>query len=77
MRIVGLQNESIGNITLTQEQFTALLANKSDSGVVTLQLPTDEGIMAPMELQIVPEDSIFPPDSQKEASNSVVFFHLQ
>ena len=72
MRIVGLQNESIGNITLTQEQFTALLANKSDSGVVTLQLPTDEGIMAPMELQIVPEDSIFPPDSQKEASNAVV-----
>ena len=73
MRIVGLQNESLGNITLTHEQFSALLSNKSDSGVVTLQLPSDEGVMTPMELQIVPEDSLYSTTvPQKEVSNFMV-----
>ena len=61
MKIIGQQNETIGNISLTNEQLTSILASKTDGGIVTLHLQNEDGIVNPVQLQIVPEEQVYQP----------------
>lgn len=66
MKIIGQHNESLGNISLSQEQLMSILANKTDGGIVTLHIQNEDGVINPVQLQIVPEDQVFQANNTTE-----------
>ena len=72
MKIIGQQNESLGNISLSHEQLMTILASKTDGGIVTIHFQNEEGAINPIQLQIVPEEQVFHsmvPDEDKLSKN--------
>ena len=72
MKIIGQQNESLGNISLSHEQLMTILASKTEGGIVTIHFQNEEGTINPVQLQIVPEEQVFHSvisDDVKQAKN--------